>query len=745
MGKPGYERVDIQMKSAMRRRCGISLRMFAVAAVCSSFNAAPAEVNPHPPSKAFAAFPTVDEPLPGYEPIRLQDRTIHFRNCTVALGKDGLIEAITHEGVQLLSRGMTISGHVDGRELSLAMDDLAVRKNTGTTISTRTTGRQGRVSCTVDTTVEYDGLARFVIKWASPPPVEYKDLCIHIPIDSKQADYFYDFKSFKMPAKHGVLWNSQKSRIMGVSIGRFMNMFAPYVWIGNYHRGISWFAESDAGWQDQRGKPVWTITRRKGEIELTVHVIMGETEKDRFTLDFGIMVAPIRRPPKNAQNWVFAGMGREYWDDGQDALPEDAYSHIPDYVDRANVLMFSCDFNNALEERHAQYVRHPRELSRYVRKYHDAGFSKVIYYTCMNLMTDLHPEYDRIAPGAKKEPELLREWPGKRVPDAKQHKYLSMCPNSRQNLAMVLELTKTLVSEHDVDGIYLDNFMYTYNCQRPGCTFDKRGRKQPGFRIYQYRDFMKKLASIFVRHGKEPLIWVHHTGIMMFPVMSFATMGLSGEIMSTKNKSQFNHVELFDEAAGVVELNSKSWGVPILWYPDLKYGIYTKNRPDAPLTRLEYCEKYGSTYLGMCMLYGSIPVSMNADPNTMVFRKVMAARYAFGMSAEDVAFHPYWEPHKGVRLAQGGKEGVRASVFTRGGKILIVLVNFGSSATDIQVVLSDEMLVKTYRGSRLRDCVAEGDVELPGGRCRLSLGGHGFTILLGEADRPVGEPGEEPE
>ena len=240
----------------------------------------------------------------------------------------------------------------------------------------------------------------------------------------------------------------------------------------------------------------------------------------------------------------------------------------------------------------------------------------------------------------------------------------------------------------------------------------------------------------------------------MFPVMSHATMGLSGEIMSTKNRSRFNHVELFDEAAGVVELNSKSWGVPILWYPDLKYGIYTKNRPDAPLTPLEYCEKYGATYLGMCMLYGSIPVAMNVRPDTTVFRKAIAARYAFGMSADDAAFHPYWEPNKGVRLVQGKNQDVRASVFTRADKILIVLVNFASSAADIQVVLSDEMLARAYGGYRLRDCIAERavelstattrqGVELPGRRCRLSLNGHGFTILLGEAGRSPGRLREE--
>jgi len=718
---------------------GISLQVLGIMLVCSGLAAAEPEPGPHPPSEEFAAYPIVDAPLPGYEPIRLEDRSIHLRNCTIALGDDGLVEAITHEGVQLLSRAMAITGSVDGTELELDAEGLVVTSNEATAIATRATGRCGPVSYVANTTVEYDGLVRFIIELDSPGPVTYSDLSIHIPIDSDQADYFYDFKSFEMPAQQGVIWDSQKTRILGASIGRFTNMFAPYVWIGNYHRGICWFAESDAGWQDTPGKPVWTITRREGEIELTVHVVMGEAEMDRFTLDFGVMVTPVRRLAREGHDWVFAGMSRDYWDDGQDALPPDAYSHIPDYVDRAQVLMFSSDFNNFLEERHAQYVLHPEELSAYVRKYHDAGFSKVIYYTCMNLVSSLHPGFGQLREGASKIPELLRTWPLRGAPDVAEHELLSTCPNSQQNLAMVLKLAETLVADHDVDGIYLDNFMYTYNCQRPGCTFERRERKQPVFHIYQYRDFMRKLASIFIRHGKQPLIWVHHTGIMMYPVMSFATMGLSGEIMTTKNESRFNHIELFDEAACVVEFNSTSWGVPILWYPDLKYGIYTTNRPDAPLTQLEYCEQYGSTYLAMCMLYDSIPVSMNAHIDTPIFRKVTAARYAFGMSADDVAFHPYWEPHPGVGVVQEGEQSVRASVFTRADRIMIVLVNFASSSADVQVVLSDELLARACRGPRLRDCVAERDLDLTDQGCRLSLSGHGFTILLGEADRDAAE------
>ena len=736
----------------MTLRSGHLLMLVGGLIACSA-TAGEADMTPHPPSATFDAYPIVEQPLPGYDPIRLEGSSVHFRNCVLGMGDDGLLGQVTHEQTALLARGMTLTGEIAGKPLSFAGAKREVVSQTPTEIALRTTFMHADVACSVTTMVEYDGLVRFVLEFDSPIPVPFSDLAVHIPVDAKQVDYFYDFNSYPMPKTNGVIWNSQKSRIAGVSIGRFMNMFAPYVWLGNYHRGLSWFAESDVGWHDKPGKPIWTITKRKGVAELKVDVIMGQVEQQRFVLDFGVMVAPIRRFPRKPHDWAFAGMYRDHWGT-EEPLPKDAYAHLPEAADRGDVLMFSSDFNNFLEERHAQYVTHPEELSRYVRKYHDAGFSKVIYYTCMNLVTSLHPDYEMLAPDIKKETELLREWPAKRVSGTKQYKFLSTCPNSPQNLAMILDLTKCLVEEHDVDGIYLDNFQYTFNCRRPGCSLPKREKLQSVFRLHQYRAFMKKLASIFVLNGKKPLIWVHHTGIMNFPAMSFATMGLSGEIMTNKNKSRYNHIELFDEATSIVEFNSKAWGVPIFWYPDLKYGFYTKHRPDAPLTRLEYSEKYGATYLAMCMLYGSLPVSMNADKNAVIYRQVMAARYAFGMSAEDMVFHPYWERYRPFRIVQappvpggdGSRKQVKASVCTREGKLLATLVNFDPAPADIQIVLTDELLARAYAGFRLRDYVAGNDVELtqtttkagrvlPGRRVRLTLPGHGFALLLGEADK----------
>jgi len=92
----------------------LRLQMLSVILACSGLRAAGPESKPHPPSEKLAAYPIVDEPLPGYEPIRLVNRSVHFRNCAIALGKDGLAEASAHEDVQLLSRGMAITGGAAG-------------------------------------------------------------------------------------------------------------------------------------------------------------------------------------------------------------------------------------------------------------------------------------------------------------------------------------------------------------------------------------------------------------------------------------------------------------------------------------------------------------------------------------------------------------------------------------------------------------------------------------------------------
>ncbi len=167
-------------------------------------------------------------------------------------------------------------------------------------------------------------------------------MLVHIPLDSGQVDYIYDWKSYPVPRGSGVVWDSGKTRTAGEGLGLFKNQLVPYFWMGNSQRGLSWFIESDEGWQDG-GKPVWTLTRDGKTLELTVRVIMGQTKKQDFRLDFSLMVNPIKQIDRaKSQAWQYCGMAREVWESG--ANPDTIYNgQIPGYVDRKDVLMFFTD------------------------------------------------------------------------------------------------------------------------------------------------------------------------------------------------------------------------------------------------------------------------------------------------------------------------------------------------------------------------------------------------------------------
>jgi hypothetical protein len=390
------------------------VRSVLITALLSCFLRAEETPAPHPSSAAYAAYPLPSGLLPGFQPMNLDGRAVRFHNCNVDIETNGLIRSIEHDGVQLLAESMKISGKINGKTIVLNPDMAEIVENTPANIAFRATGTHAGAAYTVDTMAEQDGLIRFVLNFSSSSPATYEDIFIHLSLASAQVDYLYDWKSYPVPKGSGIIWDSGKTRAAGGGLGLFKNQFVPYLWMGNSHRGLSWFTESDEGWQDG-GRPVWILTRNANVLELTVRVISGRAEKQNFNLDFGIMINPVKQIDRvKSRNWQYCGMARDVWEKGADA--DTIYKgQLPDYVNRSDVLMFSSDFNNVYEERHAQFVLHPAELSANVAAHHKAGFSNVVYYTCMDNLISLHPDYERIKSNAMKIPAHIRQWPGHRV------------------------------------------------------------------------------------------------------------------------------------------------------------------------------------------------------------------------------------------------------------------------------------------------------------------------------------------
>jgi hypothetical protein len=91
----------------------------------------------------------------------------------------------------------------------------------------------------------------------------------------------------------------------------------PHIWIGNFKRGLSWFADSQEGWSTDKAKAAIDIRRGDGELDLVLNVINKPCliSKPR-TIRMGLMATPVKPllPWKNvrtrAVNWIDAGKER---------------------------------------------------------------------------------------------------------------------------------------------------------------------------------------------------------------------------------------------------------------------------------------------------------------------------------------------------------------------------------------------------------------------------------------------------
>ena len=522
----------------------------------------------HPESKAFQDFPVYEGLLPGFDPVGFSPKQVLFHNCEYNFENNGLLKGVTHQGVPLICAPLEIRGTINGKSIRLPLDGQPeIVKKTIQEMEIRYRGNMGEISTEVELLVEYDGLIRTRIRFHGEQEMEIKDLSVVIPYAEDQAEAIHYNgdgsrlypNTHALEKKDGILWESLRDQEFdpGFPCGQILNALVTHVWLGNYDRGFSWFIESDKGWINDRDSPVVQINRANGRIELIFHVVMGEHKRRDLLIDFGMMATPIKKLPPEWRSWFFSfALPFIYWE--KPVYPSSYRAFVPNSVkESCTVYNFVHDVHSTLPYRHSTTLSDPDGLHRFVDKHKKAGVDNLVVYTCMNLITDLNPDYDRIARNCMRLPEFKRIWPrpktqtsgiapvnyqmltGEGRDDIDEHHKLTItCQNAQEFLAMKLAFIENLVENYGIAGIYLDNFCTIYECARPGCAYEKfPGEYQPQFKLYQYRDFMKKLASIFVRHNvPDYMIWVHNTSVQHPAYLTFATCTLSGELVAGKYK-----------------------------------------------------------------------------------------------------------------------------------------------------------------------------------------------------------------
>jgi hypothetical protein len=234
--------------------------------------------------------------------------------------------------------------------------------------------------------------------------------------------------------------------------------------------------------------------------------------------------------------------------------------------------------------------------------------------------------------------------------------------------------------EADLNGCYIDN---TY------CHLSKNvdmgpayrlpdGRIQPGFLMWEDREFFKRLQTVFQNRGVKPRsVWAHMTNHVMLPILSFVDDALQGEDRMLYPNGA-DHIDSWPQVDLVTSCNSKAfgWRCHFLgnWKRIPRGMAWTKEDPEGKkLTR------------GIIASLWPLGLRQTWRGNTDEKRKASIAIYNFTGDKLDIPMHspcittpdnfvPYW---KSREIVLTPNENVLCTIWQKKDSVLLMFSNIG--------------------------------------------------------------------
>ena len=200
--------------------------------------------------------------------------------------KTGFASQITSAERRLLAAPLRPVAAVNGEEVSWTRGRTApVSSGPGQVVFDRRFQSPSGLTVTARTEIDFDGMVRVDWSVTSKAVVRLDALSLEMALPEDQARYLYHF-----PGSWGEARNVGALPEGDLRIG-----FRPYVWLGDEERGISWFAESDAGFHVADPGGVTEILRRE----------------DRVVLRINHVTTPVKLVPGAGSGGGFTGFGTE--------------------------------------------------------------------------------------------------------------------------------------------------------------------------------------------------------------------------------------------------------------------------------------------------------------------------------------------------------------------------------------------------------------------------------------------------
>ena len=243
--------------------------------------------------------------VPPFTPLRREKQTIHCLLRQYRIGDTGLPEQIVADGGELLTAPTTLElktrkGSFTPSEATLQF--LLERKDR---IEWRANFRLGTLPVELNAWMEYDGVIYYTLRILPRHPMDVQSLALQFNVRSPKLFHYIadtvrldnNYRYTDQLNGQGRVWCSKEAVIRKLCAN-----FLPSLWLGNYERGLHFFAESDQGWINSDQTASSELVRRNDQgLTLQVNIIsLPATLKDPRKIEFGVMANPAR--PKTIGN-----------------------------------------------------------------------------------------------------------------------------------------------------------------------------------------------------------------------------------------------------------------------------------------------------------------------------------------------------------------------------------------------------------------------------------------------------------
>ncbi|MCX7969022.1 MAG: DUF6067 family protein [Armatimonadetes bacterium] len=489
---------------------------------------------------------------------------------------------------------------------------------------------------------EFDGLMRIDLRLIPlpQPKTKLQKLWLEIPIRKERATLFHYWTG---------RWGSAENS-GAVPENGFALPFKPILWLGWEEGGLTWFAESDKGWQVAEANRAIEVVPEGDAVIMRIHLLDAPPQQLPLSFTFGIQATPVKPMPKDFHEWrichgAFYGMEKQ-------PVAAGAKETVLDKASRLGVktLVFHEEWTPI-----QNYWRTNREaeLRQLIDACHKRGIKLLLYFGYE--LSTLAPEWNELA-----EKVLIKPLAGGYFRQPPQRDFI-VCLNSEWGEKLLNGIVSA-IERYGFDGVYLDGTIEPFACANElhGCGYRAEdGSLRATYPIFAVRNFMRRLYEAL--HPKGKLINAHQSTYCGTPTLSFVHSYWDGE--------QFGGGELAKDplqklplASFRAEFMGKNFGVPC------EFLVYERP-PDWTIDHA----------LAFTLLHDVRVRPLGFSEMLEKMAAIWDAMTEFGVSQSE--WHPYWRNRDFVQVQP---ESVKVSGYQRivNGQVQWLLVVSNLSATE---------------------------------------------------------------